>query len=260
LLHNAESGGAPDLAGCAGQEVILLALFHAFSTKCSQIQRAIRIGDDVLVESLDKELEPLVTAILAFRASNVLEIYMQLQFVSNLIRREADDRSSVVQHCAALSTLMHRYFAGADEAAMDVLLSFCDEKPDHRGAVFRNDDVLSDVVLDCLPDRVAVITRDYRYLYSNAANCEYLDVKPVDLIGRHLSEFIGIERFEQRAKHKLDACFAGEAIDYVYKSYFTFDAGKAMRCRMTPLRGAKGEIIGALLTLQDARISAEVLA
>lgn len=237
----------------------MLALFHAFSSKCVQIQRAIKMGDDVLVAALDRELAPLVAAILAYRASSMLEIYMQLQFMSNLIRQEADDRTSVMRNCSALATLLHRYFAGAEVAAMDALLSFASEGPDRGNAVFGDDQVLSDLVLDSLPDRVAVITRDYRYLYSNAANNAYLNTKQMDLLGRHLSEFIGVERFEQRAKHKLDACFAGESVDYIYRSYFTADAGQPIRCRMTPVR-AKGEIIGALLMLQDVKVAADVVA
>jgi PAS domain-containing protein len=238
----------------------LLALFHAFSTKCLQIQRAIKIGDDILVGSLDRELEPLIAAILGYKAKDVLEIYMQLQFMGNLIREEADDRSSVVRNCSALSTLLHRYFSGADEATIEMLLSFSHERPDHRNSVFNNDDILSDIVLDSLPERVAVITRDYRYLYSNAANNDYLQVNSIDLLGRHIGDIIGHDRFEQRAKHKLDACFAGEMVDYIYHSYFADDLGRSMRCRMTPLRAGRGEIIGALLMLQDAKASADVLA
>jgi PAS domain-containing protein len=190
----------------------------------------------------------------------MLEIYMQLQFMSNLIRQEADDCSSVMRNCSALATLLHRYFAGADVAAMDVLLSFSSERPDRGSSAFGNDQILSDIALDSLPDRVAVITRDYRYLYSNAANNAYLNVNSMDLLGRHLSDFIGVERFERRAKHKLDACFAGESVDYIYRSYFLADAGQPIRCRMTPLRIAKGEIIGALLMLQDAKVTADVVA
>src|ERR1700754_1485917 len=168
------------------------------------------MGDDVLVATLDRELAPLVATILAYRACNMLEVYMQLQFMSNLIRQEADDQTSVMRNCSALTTLLHRYFAGAEVAVMDALLS-ASAGADRGNAVFGDDQVLSDLVLDSLPDRVAVITRDYRYLYSNAANNAYLNTKQMDLLGRHLSEFIGVERFEQRAKHKLDACFAGES-------------------------------------------------
>jgi PAS domain S-box-containing protein len=242
------------------QGVILLALFHAFSMKCTQIQRAIRTGDDELVTVLDRELEPLVAAIVAYRAGSVLEIYMQLQFMSNLIRQESEDRTCVLRNSAALSILLDRYFAGASESAVETLLAFASEKPARADAAFDSESLFSDMVLDSMPDRVAVITRDYRYLYSNTANSQHLNRKPMDMIGRHLSEFIGVERFEQRAKPHLDACFSGEAIEYVYESRQAEDGqARNARCRMRPLRAAKGEIIGALLILQEVDATADVL-
>lgn len=174
----------------------MLALFHAFSMKCNQIQRAIKLGDDELVASLDRELEPLIAAILAYKATSLLEIYMQLQFMNNLIREESDDRSRVMRNSASLSVLIDRYFGGANEAAGEVLRAFSSEKIE-RDDVFGFEDgsVLNDVILDSLPDRVAVVTRDYRYLYSNAANFEFMKSKSMELVGRHISEFIGSEDF-----------------------------------------------------------------
>jgi PAS domain-containing protein len=241
-----------------GLEVILLALFHAFSMKCLEIQRAIRMGDDALVGLLDRELEPIVAAILAYNAKSSLEIYMQLQFMNNLIRREADDRSRVIRNTSAFSVLLHRYFSGSKDAAAEALFLSSGEKPDSDASVFNNGDVLSDIILDSLPDRIAVVTRDYRYLYSNAANDAWLKVKPLELLGRHLTDVIGEEWFEQSVKHKLDACFSGENIDYVCRSYFTGEADRVIRCRMTPLRAEKGEIIGALLVLRDVDVTADV--
>ena len=242
----------------------MLALFHAFSMKCTQIQRAIKLGDDELVGSLDRELEPLVTAILAYKATSLLEMYMQLQFMSNLIREESDDRSRVMRNSASLSSLIDRYFGGASEAAAEVLMAFSTGKNGHEGEVasFDEDNVLNDVILDSLPDRVAVITRDYRYLYSNAANSEYLKSKPIELVGRHLSEFIGSELFEGCFKSKLDACFAGETVNCNYPPYRPTDVNKTLHCRMTPLRATKprGEVIGALVVVHEVgAVSANML-
>jgi len=229
----------------------LLALFHAFSTKCNQIQRAIKLGDDELVASLDRELEPLIAAILASRATSLLEMYMQLQFMNNLIREESDDRSRVVRNSASLSVLIDRYFGGASDAAAEVLIAFSSKKKE-RDDLFGYDEgsVLNDVILNSLPDRVAVITRDYRYLYSNAANSEFLKSKPIELVGRHMSEFIGSEYFESSVRTKLDSCFAGEAVECLYPGYHTVEPGKVLHCSMTPLR-TKGEVIGALLVMHE---------
>ncbi|AGB71486.1 MULTISPECIES: PAS domain-containing protein [Rhizobium] len=229
----------------------MLALFHAFSMKCSQIQRAIKLGDDELVASLDRELEPLIAAILAYKAVSLLEIYMQLQFMNNLIREEADDRSRVLRNSASLSALIDRYFGGASEAAGEVFRVFSSEKIDRDDTLgFEEGSVLNDVILDSLPNRVAVVTRDYRYLYSNAANSEFLKSKPMELVGRHISEFIGSEDFEISLKAKLDACFAGEKVECLYPSYRQIEPGKVFRCTITPLR-AKEEVIGALLVMHE---------
>ncbi|MDK4723034.1 MULTISPECIES: PAS domain-containing protein [Rhizobium] len=229
----------------------MLALFHAFSTKCNQIQRAIKLGDDELVASLDSELEPLIAAILAYKATSLLEIYMQLQFMNNLIREEADDRSRVMHNSASLSVLIDRYFGGANQAASEVLRAFSSEKTSLDNELgFGEGSVLNDVILDSLPDRVAVVTQDYRYLYSNAANSEFLKSKPMELVGRHISEFIGSDYFESSVKAKLDACFAGEKVECLYPSFRQVESGKVLHCTMTPLR-AKTEVIGALLVMHE---------
>ncbi|EJZ17443.1 PAS domain-containing protein [Rhizobium sp. Pop5] len=229
----------------------MLELFRAFSLRCTQIEEAIRLGDDQRVTALDRHVEPLVEAILACRADNLLEVYMQLQFVSHLIARDADDSASVSEYAAVLSYLLEGYFG---THAPDWRPSPQDVRIEPPAAYVPDTDngqFLNAVILESLPDRVAVLTRDYRYLYSNSANSAHLNMKPIELIGRHVSEFIGEERFTQCAKHRLDACFAGEQIDYVYERQ-TDDAGsRQVRCRMSPLRDASGTVIGALLIMED---------
>ncbi|TCL73900.1 PAS domain-containing protein [Rhizobium sp. BK251] len=239
----------------------MLSLFQAFSLQCLDLQRAIKSGDDAQVRAKDRDLERLIAEILSHKAGNIVEIYTQLQFVSHLIRHEADDRSCVLRHSAALSILLDRYF-GVEGGAMDTVFqdvlsqSAASEKPTSTDVT----SILNAVILDSLPDRVAVITRDYRYLYSNPANATYLNCKPVELIGRHVVEFVGEERFERRAKAKLDACLAGEQLDYTYDLDLPDGRSKTARCRMTPLRTNENEIIGVLIVLQDIGVRLGVLA
>jgi hypothetical protein len=147
-----------------------LELFRAFSLRCVQIEEAIRLGDDQRVTALDRHVEPLVEAILAYRAVNLLEVYMQLQFVSHLISQDADDSASVTEHTSVLSYLLDRYFGahGPDwrvPSPQDVRI----EPPPAYVPDTDNGQFLNAVILESLPDRVAVLTRDYRYLYSSAA-------------------------------------------------------------------------------------------
>ncbi|RFB93511.1 diguanylate cyclase [Rhizobium leguminosarum bv. trifolii] len=230
----------------------MLELFRAFSLRCTQIEEAIRLGDDRRVTALDRHVEPLVEAILAHRAVNPLEAYMQLQFVTHLIGQDADDSASVAEHTTLLSYLLDRYFGthGPDwrvPSPQDVRI----EPPAAYVPDTDNGQFLNAVILESLPDRVAVLTRDYRYLYSNPVNCAHLNRKPMELIGRHVCEFIGEERFADCAKHKLDACFAGDQIDYTYERPAERSGSRQVRCRMSPLRDAGGTVIGALIVMGD---------
>ena len=57
--------------------------------------------------------------------------------------------------------------------------------------------------------------------------------RPMDLVGRHVVEFVGIQRFEQRVKPNLDRCFAGELVDYTFAKEIE-NRTIIVRCRMTP--------------------------
>ncbi len=237
----------------------MLAFVETYSFKCAQLQQAIRSGDDGLVRLLDREIEPLVATILAHGAGNAFEIYVQLQFVNSLILAAGDDRSSVSRYAAALAVLLDRYFPSivADAGMPDAL-------PDGRRPNVQprpaDDSLLNEVILDSLPDRVAVVTRDYRYLYSNPVNCAHLGKSKFELVGRHVMEFVGPQRFMERAKPRLDRCFAGEASDYLYDRQGEGGATETIRCRMTPLRGSNEEVVGATIHLHEACLTASVLA
>jgi PAS domain-containing protein len=236
---------------------ILLSLFEAFSLKCLQLQQAIRSGNDELVRVLDRDLEPLTTMIVAYKAADPYEVYMQLQFVSNLIREDAADRSCVVRHTSALSVLIDRYFSEAGDTPLETVVPEAEIVP--AAPFMRDDNFLNEAILDSLPDRVAVITTDYRYLYSNPKNATHLNRKPIELIGRHISDLIGEQRFEVGTKERLDKCFSGETVDFVQRRQRD-ESTVMMRCRMTPLRSGRDVVIGALVVLQDLSMMEEVLA
>ena len=235
----------------------MLELLQAFSSRCSQIDAAIRAGDDRRVSTLDGNIDALIDAIVKHHASNVLEIYMQLQFVIYLLEQNADDTESVVSHAATLSTLLDRYFGqGASKQRRLPKHEQPLREPEGYLPNMDNGNFLNSAILETLPDRVAVLTRDYRYLYSNPANCAYLGRKPIDMIGRHVAEFIGDERFS-RTKANFDACFAGEMLEYHYQQN---EGGKTMRCRMSPLRDNAGRVLGALVMMENVKATAPIKA
>lgn len=84
------------------------------------------------------------------------------------------------------------------------------------------------------PERVSLIDSDYRYVATSAANARYHGTRPVRMIGLHLSDVIGQDRFERRARPRMDACLAGEAQEYYHRS--GTDANpRIQRCQMKPV-------------------------
>lgn len=197
---------------------------------------------------LDREVEPALAAVLNREASDASELRSQLQFVVDLLREESDDRACVLRQAHHFKLLLDRYFGtDAAERPFDAVLPET-ARPMAAPRVVE-DGLLNEAILDCLPDRVAVIATDYRYIYSNPLNARRFSEKPIDLVGRHIVEFIGMQRFESRVKQHLDSCFAGEVVEY---DYLSSHRGSAVtRCRMTPCMSAAGNVLGAILVLQE---------
>ena len=231
------------------------ALVELFWLKYFQLQHAVKAGDDVLVGILDRDIGPVLSAIYEENVASVADARIQFQFVLDLLAKEADDVSSVFRQRDALQNLMNRYFAvgGGDILGKEWSRQASTSPaagPVTGGKGRADEGFLNEAILDCLPDRVAVITPDYRYLYSNPVNAARLEQRPMDLVGRHVVEFIGIQRFEQRVKPNLDRCFAGEVVEYTF-SKDVDNRVVVVRCRMTPCLSSTGKIIGAILILQE---------
>lgn len=217
----------------------LLPLFEAFSEKCLQIQHAIRSGDDQLVRLLDSEMEPLISAVVDHHADTPADIHRQLRFVSSLIRADADDHSCVQRHAAMLSTLLDRYY-GNESGGVGEFAGMVESSSAGGDAV-----LLNDVILDGLPDSVAVVTRDCHYLYANKAYAAGLGLARIDLIGAHISQHLGAEPDGlARVTEALEKAFDGMAHqDLAWPG--------CQRARVSALYARKTVLIGALIVLRE---------
>jgi PAS domain S-box-containing protein len=223
-------------------------LIELFWFKYSQLQYAVKVADEHLIRILDRELDPILRAVYDRKAASVEDARVQFQFLVDMLRAEADDFSCVLRHSQLLRSLIDRYFAAtgaADLAELDL-----DRRPRLPSKGCADEGLLNEAILDSFPDRIAVITPDYRYLYTNPANASHLASKPMDLIGRHIVEFIGLQRFEQRVKSCLDRCFGGEIVDYTFAKSAE-GRTVVVRCRMTPCMSSTGKLIGAILVIQE---------
>ncbi|MCA1440691.1 PAS domain-containing protein [Ensifer sp. IC4062] len=224
------------------------ALIELFWFKYSQLQYAVKAADEHLIGILDRELDPILKAVYDQKAVSIEDARLQFHFLIDILRAEAADMACVLRHSKLLQSLIDRYFAATGVADLTGLDLEGPARLPSKGLA--DEGLLNEAILDCLPDRIAVITPDYRYLYTNPANASHLESRPMDLIGRHIVEFIGLQRFEQRVKAYLDRCFGGEVVEYTFAK--NVDARTVVvRCRMTPCLSSNSKLIGAILVIQE---------
>src|SRR2546429_763927 len=71
---------------------------------------------------------------------------------------------------------------------------------------------LTGQMFESSPDTIAIVGRDYRYRRVNPVHERIWGLPRETIVGMHLAEVLSMEFFEQRAKPKLDRCFAGEDV------------------------------------------------
>jgi PAS domain-containing protein len=222
------------------------ALIDLFWSKYDELQQAIEREDEEMTATLDRELDPLMLAILGSAEGDATSIQLQFRFALDLLNEEADDRSCVRRNAHLLQTLVERYLGpavakavpDADEAEDTALI---DEAISNG--------LLDDALLNRLSDRILVVAPGYRILYSNDTNAKRLDIAREELVGRHLGEFVGLHRFRNEYEPNLDRCFAGENAAVTYADEVDGET-VVMRCRMSPFTRSS-TLIGALVVIRE---------
>ncbi|MBB4066968.1 PAS domain-containing protein [Gellertiella hungarica] len=225
-------------------------LIDLFWTKYSQIKKAVGDLDEQSIGILDREVESLLDSIFAREASNAVEIQMQFQLALELLKRESEDACCVLRHAENLHKVVERHIIPGHVGQFtpdDLDRSVAPERVAVDAVVAADLDVS---LLESLSNRVSVVAPDYRFVFTNEANAVALHRKPEELLGRHVGEFIGLHRFVQGLKERLDRCFAGEIVDYTYADQM---GGRTVviRTRLSPYYASNSVLIGALLVTEE---------
>lgn len=217
----------------------LIGRFHELSR---HLAVAVRNEDEDAVLQIDQEIVEVERRILSCSAKGRHEIDRQIGFFSDLVARHSSDADSVLKYTAMLTSLFSRYFDAESTGRINPV--------QRRGKISRGYDTsVAELVLDSLPERVAVVDLDYRYIYTNERNAAFHGEASSSFIGRHIVDVVGQERFENRVKAKLDACFSGASLSYNYEIAKPEGRKFDVSCRMTPFCGPDDVIHGALMLL-----------
>lgn len=225
-------------------------LIELFWSKYSQIKKAVGDLDEQGIANLDREVESLLESIFEREAANAVEIQMQFLLAIELLKRESEDACCVLRHAENLYRVVERHIIPGHVGTTT---------PDELGQTVAPERVAVDSVaganidvslLESLSNRVAVVAPDYRFVFTNEANATALNRKPEELLGRHVGEFVGLHRFVQGLKERLDRCFAGEIVDYTYADQHN-GRTVVIRSRLSPYYANNASLIGALLVTEE---------
>lgn len=218
---------------------------EVFSNMESQIERAVQMGEDKIVQDLDREIHPVLESILAYRARNAVELQSQLKFITDLLGRRAECPATVQRLSAKLAQLMNQYF---EEGQLRFREPF--EVPGFSLAPARAVARQEEVELPSI-SRVAVISMDFRFLYCNAILSEDLRVTPRQIVGRPMGEVCDMSVVDTAYRPHLEMCMAGQFREFDAPCLTGLAGGPDYHVRLTPLRNIERRITGAVLVAQS---------
>jgi PAS domain-containing protein len=226
----------------------LKALIDLFWSKYSDLRQAVEKEDDAAVSRLDREIDPLVKAILGSQGRDQAAIGVQFRFALDLLNEEADDGGCVRRNGHLLQMLVERYLVTEPSQPSNADAPQDQPQPvDVAQAIA--DGYLDDALLNKLTERVVVVAPGYRIFYSNDTNARRMDVPRDTLIGRHFAEFVGLHHFRHDLQPSLDRCFGGESVTLTYADKME-GRTVVIHCRMSPI-SRSGTLIGVLVVMQE---------
>jgi len=109
---------------------------------------------------------------------------------------------------------------------------------------------LTTQVFECSPDGIAIVGPDYRYRRANQVYERKSGIPPEKLVGMHMAESLGRQRFERDAKPNLERCFAGQEAGYSAWIDTADGRGYAV-VTFSPLRPDSERVDAALVISRD---------
>lgn len=106
--------------------------------------------------------------------------------------------------------------------------------------------------LDSLSERVSFFDTDYRYVYTNASNCEFHRAPVGNFVGRPNWSVVGDRFFEKINKARFDACYAGKRVSY-YNGH-PCALGRVFSVTFDPTYDTAGRVTGAVVMSRDVSL------
>ena len=207
------------------------------------LYKAIRTEHIAAIREYDIRMNWLRNVIRDFFAPSAGERMQQINFFMDSIS-QASDISPHSTLFTDVRTVIERYMGETpDRAAHGTGGQALIREPERCReliAVIENTDL-----------RISAFDTNFRYTYTSPANGRFYDIPQSAFRGQHVTEMIGEDRFEKRAKAYFEKCLDGE--DQCYYYYLDSDqlGRQLLECRMLRQCDANDEVLGALVVMRD---------
>lgn len=230
----------------------LSSLIDEYRTCEKALYRAIRSEQVAAIREYDIRMNWLRNVIRDFFAPSVEERMQQVGFFMDSISQASDINPQSVMF-SDVRAVIERYLAetppqvaagpsetaGAARANGPRLIS----EPDRCREIV--------AMIEQTDLRISAFDRDFRYTYTSPANGRFHNIPQHEFRGRHVTEMIGEDRFEKRAKAYFDKCLSGEDQCYYYYLDTKQRGRQLMECRMLRQYDADNDALGALIVMRE---------
>lgn len=216
------------------------------------LYRAIRTEHIAAIREYDIRMNWLRNVIRDFFAPSVDERMLQVSFFMDTISQASD----ISPHSALFTdvrAVIERYVAETPPRATPATRETSDAAIANVPDLVEAPDRCSELVamIENTDLRISAFDRDFRYTYTSPANSQFYHIPQQAFRGQHVTEMIGEDRFEKRAKAYFDKCLAGEDQCYYYYLDNEERGRQLLECRMLRQYDSKNEALGALILMRD---------
>ena len=157
--------------------------------------------------------------------------------------------------CDLLTTLIpQRSASGEIEGYFSLTQDITDLKEIERALIQREQQLR--LVMDSVPALISYRDRNLRYHYVNRPYHELYGVRREDMIGRHMTEFMDLERF-RRLKPYIDRVLAGEHVRHTQVVDFPSLGKRKLYISFIPHENEHGHIVGFFSLSQEVILTEE---
>jgi PAS domain S-box-containing protein len=216
------------------------------------LYRAIRSEQVAAIREYDIRMNWLRNVIRDFSAPSTAERMLQVSFFLEAVS-QASDISPHSALFADVRAVIERYLAetrgqNAPETS-ETISTVRANGPELVRAPDRRRDITA--MIESTDLRVSAFDRNFRYTYTSPANSRFHDIPQDAFRGKHVTEMIGEDRFEKRAKAYFEKCLSGEDQCYYYYLDSEKRGRQLLECRMLRQADTNDKALGALIVMRD---------